>query len=654
MKKHTPLFVITILAVLLVLLLSGCAGRAAPTQRAQPTRDTTFEKKNEQQLQQMNPDAVPIYQNATKALDANDATTSKKLYEQVIALAPTFSTAYRRLGYIEADQNNLAQAEALTRKALELEPNGYNQSALASILLQKGTPADTQEAFKLATTAAEALPDDEQAQVVLLMSAAAQRDIPVMRTADKRLLEISPDNPVAHYFAGAVATEDGRWEDAEAEFIYAGQLGMPAEATKNVLDAIAFQVFLVRFLRWGAIGTVLWLIGLGFLFIAGTFLSRATIKALNQPQAAAGVPIQPEEQRLRSIYRTLINVLGLYFYISIPFVLLALLLLVGGAFYIFLLIGSIPIQFSVILVIMLFASLFAMARALFSRTRDIAPGRELSKRDAPDLWRLVEDVAKKLGTRPIDTIYLTPGTDMAVTEKGGVLQKMRGAGRRNLILGMGMLSALNQGQLSSVLAHEYGHFSNQDTAGGEMAYHVYAALEQLAQRLIQGRVAYIFNPVWLFVFTYQRIFLRVTLGASRLQEVLADRYAAIAYGSQNFVDGLRSVIRQGLFFPAQANYEIRRAIDLKHPVYNLYTLQSESANSNLQSDLDKQLEEQMTRSTSEYDSHPAPQQRIAWVERLNIPYHSIDDSSRPALELLPNPEDLQRELTSQVMKNIRS
>jgi Zn-dependent protease with chaperone function len=473
-----------------------------------------------------------------------------------------------------------------------------------------------------------------------------------VRRVDQHVLQLIPDSYFAHYFAGLVMATDGKWEDAEAELRYSEQLGMSPAVVENALaGGISRNALLARFLRGGVIGLVIWLLGLGILFIAGNFLSKATMKALNQIQPATTFQIKPEERRIRTIYRMLINVLSFYFYISIPFVILSLLLLVGGAFYIFLLIGTIPIQLSLILAVTLLASLFAIARALFSRTKDIPPGRQLYKKDAPELWRLVEDVARKLNIRPIDAIYLTPGTDIAVNEKGGLLRKLRGAGRRNLILGMGMLPALNQGQFAAILAHEYGHFSNQDTAGGEMAYHVFASLQQLAQRLIQGRVAYIFNPVWLFVFTYQRIFLRVTLGASRLQEVLADRYAAIAYGSQNFVDGLQSVIRQTIAFPLQANHEVRKSFELKQPIYNLYTL---PADEGLQGELNKQLDEQMKRPTSEYDSHPSPHDRIIWVERLNIPYHAIGNTTRPALELLPNPEDLQRELTAQVMKNIKA
>jgi hypothetical protein len=38
------------------------------------------------------------------------------------------------------------------------------------------------------------------------------------------------------------------------------------------------------------------------------------------------------------------------------------------------------------------------------------------------------------------------------------------------------------------------------------------------------------NPAWWFATGFYRIFLRVSQGAARLQEILADRRAAEAYG----------------------------------------------------------------------------------------------------------------------------
>jgi Zn-dependent protease with chaperone function/tetratricopeptide (TPR) repeat protein len=640
------------LSVLLILLLSGCASKTVEaTPSAQPTRDPNVEQTIEKQLQKIDSAAIPVYQEATNALDKGDYEKSKGLYEQVIVIAPGFSTAYRRLGYIELSLNNIERAEELTRKALALEPNSYNQSSLAIILLQKNTPKDSQEAYDLATSAAKSLPDDEQALMALMMSAAAINNLEVVRASNARLLEADPNNPLVHYFAGLLSANDRKWEKAESELLYSQNLGMPSEAVQHALSAgIARNAWIARFLRWSSIAAVFWLLGLGVLFLAGTYLSRATMQALNIMEPAVDFQARPTEHRIRSIYKFVITVLSLFFYISIPFAILLLLVVVGGAFYIFFLIGSIPVQFALILVLMLFASLFAIVRSLFWRMKDVPPGRELKRIDAPELWTLVEDVARKLDVKPVDAIYVTPWAGIAVYERGSILQKLRGTGKRNLILGMGAMPGLTQSQLTAILAHEYGHFSNRDTAGGDLAHQVYASLYQMAQRLFHGGAAQVFNPVWLFVLGYQRIFLRITLGASRLQEILADRYAAVAYGGQNFIEGLQNVIRQGIAFPLQTDYEIRRSFDLNRPIYNLYDLPFEEK---LQGEMEKQIDEAMVRTTSQYDSHPAPKERIELIERLRIPYSAVQDNRLPALRLFPNPEELQRELTAQLMINIR-
>lgn len=642
----------TFLSAIVFLMLVGCASKTVEAPPSTKTaRDPNSEKPIELQLEKINLDAVPVYQEATQALDNGNYEKSKQLYEQVILMAPGFSTAYRRLGYLELSLNNIDRAEELTRKALALEPNSYNQSSLAIILLQKNTPKDSQDAYDLATSATKSLPDDEQALTALMMSAGATNNLEVARTANTHLLKVQPSNPLAHYFAGLLAANDQKWEKAESELVYSQKLGMPSEVVQDALKSgIARNATIVRFLRWSAIATVVWLLGLGILFVTGTYLSQATMRALNKSEPAMNFQVSERERKIRSVYKLVISILSMFFYISIPFAILLLLVVVGGAFYIFFLIGRIPIQFALILVLTLFASLFAVVRALFWRMKDVPPGRELKRIDAPELWTLVEDVARKLAVKPVDTIYVTPWAGIAVYERGSILQKLRGTGKRSLILGMGAIPGLTQGQLTAILAHEYGHFSNRDTAGGDLAHQVYASLMQMAQQLVHGGAAQVFNPVWLFVLGYQRIFLRITLGASRLQEILADRYAAIAYGGQNFIEGLQSVIRQDIAFPLQANYEIRRSLDLHQPIYNLYDLPPQEK---LQGELEKQVEEAMSHMTSQYDSHPAPKERMELIERLHVPYSPVQDNRQPALRLFPNAEELQRALTGEVMKNIR-
>ena len=104
-----------------------------------------------------------------------------------------------------------------------------------------------------------------------------------------------------------------------------------------------------------------------------------------------------------------------------------------------------------------------------------------------------------------------------------------------------------------------------------------------------------------------------------------------------------------LFRRRQADAELRKSVEMKYSVSNLYDLPMDTR---LQGELQKQLDEVMNRPTSQYDSHPAPHERIAWIERMHLPLSPVLDNRTPALLLLPNPDALQREMTAELMKSV--
>ena len=117
----------------------------------------------------------------------------------------------------------------------------------------------------------------------------------------------------------------------------------------------------------------------------------------------------------------------------------------------------------------------------------------------------------------MDAVYLTVGTDVAVMERGSMSARLRDRGRRSLLLGVGILPGFTRRQLAAVLAHEYGHFSHRDTAGGEVAMVVQASLLRSLVGIAQAGGATFYNPAWHFLRGFHALFLRVTLGASRLR-----------------------------------------------------------------------------------------------------------------------------------------
>ncbi len=135
----------------------------------------------------------------------------------------------------------------------------------------------------------------------------------------------------------------------------------------------------------GASSVELWLLGLGALFLAGVFLSRATLLWLDTAQAAGDIEGKPRQRRERSIYRWVITILSVYFYISIPFLFLLWLLVVGSAYYAVFLNGSLPLKFSpaqaVILAVVLAVPLAVVLSSFFPGGQDPLPGRKLERKE---------------------------------------------------------------------------------------------------------------------------------------------------------------------------------------------------------------------------------------------------------------------------------
>jgi Zn-dependent protease with chaperone function len=285
------------------------------------------------------------------------------------------------------------------------------------------------------------------------------------------------------------------------------------------------------------------------------------------------------------------------------------------------------------------------------RVRDEDPGLRLESDKQPRLRAALNEVAGRVGTRAVDQVYLTPGTDIAVMERGGMLRQLRGASERCLILGAGVLDGMKVGEFKAVLAHEYGHFSNLDTAGGGFALAVRRSVLVMTMSLMQSGAAAWYNPAWWFVRGFHRVFLRISQGASRLQEVLADRWAAFAYGSQPFERGLRHVIERSVRFDAHVAATLREVIANQRGLANLYTY--EPGKPTGPADIERAVQAALFAKPSPYDSHPAPADRLAWVQALGAPpTASAAEDAAEVWTLMAGREDLEKQMTYRVRENI--
>jgi hypothetical protein len=98
--------------------------------------------------------------------------------------------------------------------------------------------------------------------------------------------------------------------------------------------------------------------------------------------------------------------------------------------------------------------------------------------------------------------------------------------------------------------------------------------------------------------------------------VLADRWAATAYGAELFEQGLRHVVERSIRFQVHVDATVKDVVDNMRPLINLYTHQP--PDSGAEGDLQAAVEAAMNAQPSPYDSHPSPSQRLAWVHAIAV------------------------------------
>lgn len=644
---------------MLAITLSLAVAAGAPDGTLAGRQLAEFEARAEAELAAAAPGAVGDWRAANAAYQEKRSQEAIDGYARVLAAAPDFPHALRRTCNARLALEDRGGALEACRRALAVAGTPENRVALARALLAPSAslppgPSDQAEAVKQASAAFNAAGSDvlvvEGACAVALQAS----DDRLLRGCSERLGTLAPGTLAAEYFGvfGALLRE--QWDEARWHLGAARKAGLPAEAAdrlgKLIDDNQPTASRWGRPVAWSALG---WVAGLLLLLGAGWLLSAATLRRARTMATDRSGEGASGAAPLRKVYAVVLWLTCAAYYASLPMVLLLLLGLGAGLLWAMDAAGTIPVKLVVILGIVVLVSLWAVVKGLWVgliRPKSEDPGLPLEVAGHPRFAAALAEAAGRVGTRPVDRVFLTPGTDAAVYERGGLWQRLRGRTERCLILGVGLLEGMTQGQLKAVLAHEYGHFVNKDTAGGGLALSVRRAVLTMGRALAAGGAATWYNPAWLFVNGFHRLFLRVSQGASRLQEILADRWAALAYGGANFAAGLRHVVERDLRFDRQAGATLKACVEGGAPLRNLYA--SAAGQALDEAEVQRALEEALSAEPSPYDSHPRPADRMAWVGDVPSAHGRGLDDGAPAWSLFADREALERRLTEEVRANV--
>ncbi|WP_213450373.1 M48 family metallopeptidase [Rhizomonospora bruguierae] len=264
-------------------------------------------------------------------------------------------------------------------------------------------------------------------------------------------------------------------------------------------------------------------------------------------------------------------------------------------------------------------------------------GLPVTPEQAPELWRLVHDMAVEAGTRAPDEIRLVAEVNAAVTEDTELLGLV--AGRRRLYLGVPLLQAFTVDQMRSVIAHELGHYSGSHTRLAAVAYRGRMAMGETLSRVGKWNV---FG--WVFK-GYGLLFLLVSNAVTRRQEFEADRASVRVAGVEAATSAMREIpvvaTAWDFYFGRYVAYgwELGYAPnDIFGGFAHLYAARTQ--------ELAELREREPDGETSRWDTHPSTAERIAAMHAMPPVAHPVD--GRPAATLLPRLGDaglaLQREV----------
>ncbi|MER7673277.1 M48 family metalloprotease [Kitasatospora sp. NPDC096128] len=321
---------------------------------------------------------------------------------------------------------------------------------------------------------------------------------------------------------------------------------------------------------------------------------------------------------------------------------------------------------------------YPVARVVFltRRRKDDGelPGVLLARERQPELWALVDRISERTGVRGPAEIRLVPEVNAGVMEETRLLGLI--PGKRHLVIGAPLLIGLTEGELESVLAHEFGHYSNRDVklaavtvAGRRAVLHTVSGLHHRAdrhqaqetaklaakaeKRLAKGRkpsdekAGGGVDRALAGLFTgYAKLYFRVSEAVGRRQEYAADQVAAQLAGR----DATAAALRRIPALDAAQNFYLNRYATigwdagLLPPPGQVYGgLHHLLSDPKRRAELAEHALDLPEQEPDPYDSHPPIHLRVAAIEALP------DDgrgpgATGPALALLREAERALAEL----------
>jgi len=306
---------------------------------------------------------------------------------------------------------------------------------------------------------------------------------------------------------------------------------------------------------------------------------------------------------------------------------------------------------------------------------------EITQDDEPALFNLIHEIVEEVGTSFPKKVFLNSEVNASVFYNSS-FWSMFFPIRKNLLIGLGLVNCLTKDELKATLAHEFGHFSQKTMKVGSYVYNVNQVIynmlydnesyDGLIQKWANISGAFAFFAViavkintgiqWILKKLYD-IVNKSYMGLSREMEFHADEIAAHVTGYEPLKSMLlrlsladysfNSVLsfydeKIGEKIKSQNLYKEHRAIMSYLAVESNLLIKNGYPDVTVE-DLNKYNKSKLV-IEDQWASHPSTEDRIARLEKTNLPAKEISDTS--ASDVFKNFEATQIELTNKLFNEI--
>lgn len=380
----------------------------------------------------------------------------------------------------------------------------------------------------------------------------------------------------------------------------------------------------------------------------------------------------------------------LFIILYLILLILAIALAIGCAFAGLALIISYPHPIAILvgagIVVFGAFTLYYLVKFLFAKVKTDNSGRvEITAANEPELFRIINDVASKTGNPPPKHVYVTAEVNAAVIYNSN-FRSLFFRESKNLIIGVGLLNTCTVAELRAIIAHEFGHFSQDSMRVGSYVYQAnkiihdllfnnegyHNALQTVASAssfigvFVQLSVAIANGIRRLLTLAYNIVYKRY-MSLSREMEFEADMVAAKLCGGIHLSECLTRMELAQYSLQASANYYFQNA-DRKRISQNIFAdqlkhmfLQAEITELSIVNSLPHVKKEEIGRYNrsklsieNQWASHPELNDRIERIVNItaNAEFGNQEVLNRPANEIIRNLNRYHTHFTQQLFQDI--